>query len=240
MALLLNADVGEGLEADISLFPYLDQASIACGGHAGDTQSMRRSVEACIESLVVIGAHPSYPDRENFGRVSMPIDRAALERSLLDQIQALLAVCDAAGAKLSYVKPHGALYNDMMADIATFELLLSVVAQTDGALALMLAATPEVSRYPAVATQAGVNLITEAFADRLYLDNGALSSRSKADAVHQSETLIVEQARRLNTQSQVITATGSKLELRANSLCLHGDNPASVFAAPSVAAAIRA
>ena len=235
MKLLLNADVGEGLETDDELFPYLDQASIACGGHAGNVETMQQAVLACSQHGVSIGAHPSYPDTDNFGRISLDLPDNELIDSLHTQICALEQVCTDLHASLDYLKPHGALYNDMMARPKLFQSVLTIVESYPEKLALMIGAMPASERYLAIATQAGVELITEAFADRRYLDNGQLQPRSQTGAVLSDPGQILSQALQIAERGQVTTVTGRVISLRADSLCIHGDNPASVRAANAIA-----
>ncbi|RBP53072.1 5-oxoprolinase subunit PxpA [Arenicella xantha] len=237
--LLLNADVGEGLDTDAELFLYLDQANIACGGHAGSAESMRQAVEACIENMVIIGAHPSYPDIENFGRVSIDITHDKLVESIVAQITGLEAICDHAGAKLSYVKFHGALYNDIARDVGLFEKMVQLVAAYPLPLALMVSATMLSAEHRETAKRFDLTLIAEAFADRLYTADGALTPRTESHAVHQDSALILAQAQSLVSRGAVLLANGQPLNICANSVCLHGDNPASVRAVRQLSAILK-
>ena len=240
LQLLLNADVGEGLPTDTELFPYLDQASIACGGHAGDSMTMHQAVVACKKHNVMIGAHPSYPDKENFGRVSIPMQAEELKQSIQAQIHALRLVCSAEQATLSYVKPHGALYNDLAKNTDLYLAVLEVLADEPEQLPLMIGARPDLESYKDLATKLGVTLIKEAFADRQYLDNGQLSPRSNPEAVHSDGAVIVQQCRQLVEEGKVTTESNKSLSLEAESLCLHGDNPASIGVAAEISALLHA
>lgn len=239
MKLMINADVGEGLSTDPLLYPYLDQASIACGGHAGNEQSMQRAVKACIENSVQIGAHISYPDRDNFGRVSMQIESAALLSSLRHQMADLQSVCDAAGAQLAYVKPHGALYNDLATNSTLLDLVLRVTAESSANSCLMINASKLSDKTVKAAQTHRVQLIPEAFADRLYLDDGSLCPRSNSAAVHSGSALIIDQCAQLFESASVTTSSGDKLTINAESICLHGDNPAAVSAAAAVSELLK-
>jgi len=235
--MLLNADVGEGLTTDLLLFPYLDQANIACGGHAGNRKSMHEAITACIDHNVTIGAHPSYPDLENFGRVSIDISTTELTHSLQHQIQSLDDLCNELGTSLSYIKPHGALYHDVMSQFDLFELLIKIVKDYSSDLALMLGATlPEQSLSKA--KKLGIHLIREAFADRQYLSEGQLASRNDDGSVFTEVDKIYLQAADLHS-GMVKDQHGHVIRLKAESLCLHGDNPASVQAAQKVAELFR-
>lgn len=238
--LRLNADVGEGLETDQLLYPYLDQANIACGGHAGSNESMQRAVQACLANEVMIGAHPSYPDRANFGRVSMNLEPDALFDTLCEQVGALDDICTSLGGKLCYIKPHGALYNDLFSSPALFKLVLRVTADTESTDQLMVQAGKGFDAHQTIAKQFGIDLISEAFTDRLYLSDGRLSSRADLNSVHQSKSLVVQQAAQLIKQGSVTPKSGNALLLDAQSLCVHGDNPASVEAISEIGKLLRA
>lgn len=235
--MLLNADVGEGLETDKLLYPYLDQANIACGGHAGDTQSMQQAVMACMKNDVRIGAHPSYPDRTNFGRISMPMDTEALAKELHRQLQSLDRICQDLGAEMRYLKPHGALYHDVMSQEGLFSLMLSIIGDYPKKLALMLGANLSAS-FLQMAKLQNVNVILEVFADRRYVDNGGLMSRKLSGSVFSDTDSIISQASDLQ-QGYVKTDQGTSMPIKAESLCLHGDNPASVRAIPVIAKRIK-
>ena len=230
MNILLNADVGEGLSSDSQLYPFLDQASIACGGHCGDLQSMRQAVQVCKEHGICIGAHPAYPDTKNFGRVSMQIESSQLKHSLRQQMNSLDEVCQSQAMVLRFIKPHGALYNDMMHRFEMFELIVTEIAAYPLDLALMIAALPVLGSYQLKAEELGVPLWREAFADRLYLDSGQLCPRGEPGAVFSDPQEIVTQASSIINSRSVTTAANCSLAIAADSLCLHGDNPASVAA----------
>ena len=230
MSILLNADVGEGLASDVQLYPFLDQASIACGGHCGDAKTMQQAVLACKKHDVRIGAHPSYPDKKNFGRASMQMESSQLIESIRQQVNSLDELCQAHAVTPSFVKPHGALYSDMMCSSEVFELIVMEVARYPLDLALMIGALPARTTYQFIANEFGVPLLREAFADRLYLDNGQLSPRSEPEAVFSDPKKIITQASSIKINKAIFTATNQMLTIEADSLCLHGDNPASVAA----------
>ena len=235
----LNADIGEGMDTDLELYPFLDQASIACGGHTGDKQSMQAAVSACLEHQVSIGAHPSYPDRVNFGRQSIIISADNLVETLNLQIEALETVCTELNAEIAYIKPHGALYNDMMANDEIFATVLKAVAGRPKPLSLMIGAMPQAGRYAGIAETMGIKVFKEAFADRLYLSDGSLCPRTIDGAVLDDADEITAQANLIAEKGQVKTRSGELIELNADSLCIHGDNLASVRAAPAIANGLR-
>ncbi len=216
----LNCDLGEGLdEIDTLLMPHIDMASIACGGHAGNTASMARSIALAKQHHTSIGAHPSYPDRENFGRLSLDLEPSALFDSLCQQIKALTEQAHAFDAALDYIKPHGALYNDAWKKPLVQQTLLRVAAQFS--LPLVVQAKPG---------QAPQNpmLIYEAFADRSYTDDGRLVARSEAHAVHRDTHTCITQAKQLYFEHGLYSENGQWLTLLASTLCVHSDSPAAV------------
>ena len=242
----LNADIGEaedagGIAAELAILRYVSSANIACGGHRGDTRSMQRTVREAVKHSVQIGAHPSYPDRENFGRKSKAlgkdIDEAALRETLTAQIKSLIDVAKSEGAQLRYVKPHGALYNDSVSSPAHAQLIASVIANLKIPLALMGAPNSCMSK---AAKQAGLEFIAEGFIDRRYTDDGHLQPRSEAGAVIDSHGARMAQAHALVTTGEVETASGNIITLHCGSLCLHGDSPGAVETAKHARAVIEA
>ena len=203
----LNCDLAEGVDCEAAVMPHLDQANIACGAHAGDTELMRSTVALAREHGVSIGAHPGYPDREQFGRVSLSASPDQIQAWVTEQIECLAAL-----APVDYVKPHGALYHDMLQQPAVMEAIHHAV----GALPLM---------GPAPFAD-GLDW-SEAFADRRYQADGTLMPRNVAGAVlNEAETLA--QVGQLIADGTVTTAGGDTLTLAATTLCVHGDNPAGV------------
>jgi UPF0271 protein len=225
--LTLNCDLGELVgEAnnDALIMPLIDQANIACGAHAGDTQSMINTVKLAIQHKVIIGAHPSYPDRENFGRKSMVIEKEALKTSLLTQINALNQICVKQKTQLCYVKPHGALYNDMMKNLIIFETVCQTLSMLTEKLSLMIQALPNTQQYQKIAKKYNITLLFEAFADRAYQVNGLLVPRSQPGAVIHQKDKVIEQITQLIKVQQLTSIEGNNLALHVDSLCVHGDN----------------
>jgi 5-oxoprolinase (ATP-hydrolysing) subunit A len=228
----LNCDLGESFGSwqmglDSEVMPHIDMANIACGFHAGDADVMARTLTLAKQYGVSIGAHPSYPDLQGFGRRSMALSHSEIVNSLRYQIAALDGMARTEGLTLSYVKPHGALYNDMMSKSSVFAAVLDAVAGYYQPLKLMLLATPAQQPYRDLAAAAGVSLIFEAFADRRYTDEGKLTPRSEAGAVlHKAEMLA--QVKQLVKQGTVTTVSGKTLALNADTLCVHGDNQAAI------------
>ncbi|WP_462163419.1 5-oxoprolinase subunit PxpA [Pseudoalteromonas xiamenensis] len=224
----LNCDLGESFGAwsmglDNEVMPYIDAANIACGFHAGDPVVIAKTLSLAKLHDLKIGAHPSYPDKEGFGRRSMKLESNELIHCLHYQIAALEGMARIQGLQLDYVKPHGALYNDMMTNTELLEIVMKAVSSYSRTLKLMLLATKEQDAHRALAKTYQLQLYFEAFADRLYTDEGMLVSRNKPLAVHASEK-VLEQVTCLSKYGHVITENGQKLSMKADTLCVHGDN----------------
>lgn len=216
----LNADVGEGAGADADLMPLLSSANIACGGHAGDATSMQQTLALANECHVVPGAHPGFPDRENFGRREMQIPPAELRESIYQQMVALRGQ----GA-FTYVKPHGALYNMAARDESISELVVGCIKEFDASLGLLALAN---SVLETAGRKAGLRVAAEAFVDRRYDSAGRLVSRTVAGAVIESEQEAVAQAMSMVLEQRVKTVTGDWIRLEPDSLCVHGDTPGAL------------
>jgi len=228
MPLLLNCDLGESFGAwkmglDDQVMPFIDQANIACGFHAGDPIVMKKTLLSAKRHNVVVGAHPSYPDLAGFGRRSMNLPPVEIIAIVEYQIAALAGMANNINMPITYVKPHGALYNDMMANGHIRSAVMQAIAESHLSLAFMLQATPDAEIHREEAKMFGLELMFEVFADRCYDDNGALLSRSKEGAVHSKEKMLA-QVTQLKNDGSVTTISGHRLELQADSLCVHGDN----------------
>lgn len=233
--LLLNCDMGESLGPwsmgmDEQVMPLVDMANIACGFHASDPLTMTRTVLLAKQSNTQIGAHPSYPDLIGFGRRSMQCTPLEIISMVQYQIGALDGICRVHDTRVEYVKPHGALYNDMMQDADILRAVLEAIASYDNSLPLMVLASTDNSKSESIAAEFGIKLLFEAFVDRAYEDNGLLRSRNQQDAVYHSEQQILEQALLLATEGSVISRNGQRIKLDADTLCVHGDNTESVKA----------
>lgn len=242
--LLLNCDIGESFGAwtmglDAEVMPLIDCANIACGFHAGDPGVMRRTIALAVQHRVSIGAHPGYPDLQGFGRRSLACSPAEVEDLVLYQLGALDGLCRAQGARVGYVKPHGALYQDMMRDPAILAAVMRALAAYDAQLPLMLMSTRDNSAAQAVGDEHGVTLWFEAFADRAYDGEGYLLSRSQPGAVHRDAERVVAQATALARGEALVASDGSELRLAARTLCVHGDNPGSVAAVRRIRQALE-
>jgi len=238
----LNADVGEGLGPwpmghDAELIPLVTSVNIACGAHAGDPLTMRRTVRLALEAGVAIGAHPGYPDLLGFGRRDLAMAPDELEASILAQVATLRGVAAAEGGALGHVKPHGALYNRAAVDPAIATAVVAGVAGLDPTLRIV---GPPGSRLLEAATDAGLPFLAEGFADRAYEADGRLRSRLLAGAVHHDAAVVAAQAVGIARDAAVTATDGSVLPLHADTLCLHGDTPGAVELARAVRAALTA
>jgi len=227
VAIDLNADLGEeaGLGGtDVALLAVVTSAHIACGFHAGDPSAMRRTVQAAVEAGVVVGAHPSYADREGFGR--RPVDRSPIEVAddVAYQIGALQGIARGAGGTVRSVKPHGALYNRVADDEVTAAAVAGAVRDAGDALVLVL---PAGSPALAVASGAGVAVAAEGFCDRGYLADGSLAPRDAPGGVVTEPDVAAARAVALATGRPFPAIDGTSLELRCDTLCVHGDTPGS-------------
>ncbi len=226
--LLLNCDLGESFGAwtmgmDARAMAHIDQANIACGFHAGDPLVMQKTLALAKEHGVTVGAHPGYPDLVGFGRRSLRCQPAEIIAMVSYQIAALDGMAKNQQLELSYVKPHGALYNDMMADGQVRAAIMSAVAGYHRPIKLMLQSTPQADEHRREAKEAGIEILLEAFADRCYDDDGKLLARTREGAVHNREKMLT-QVRQLCSEGTVTTVSGNLLTLDVDTLCVHGDN----------------
>ena len=242
----LNADIGEAdtpewAASEAAIISAISSANIACGGHAGDRNSMGLTVRQAKAAGVTIGAHPAYPDRKNFGRLSLAlgedIEVKALSSTLRAQILELAEICAEEGTKLAYVKPHGALYNDSVFDPEKAELIAAVIANIDPRLVFLGGPKSEMGK---AAASHNLNFVAEGFIDRRYTDDGHLLSRKIDGAVIKDQTQRLNQARSLATTGEVQTHSGQTLILKTGSLCVHGDSAGAVETAKQARAAIEA
>lgn len=220
MQIDLNADLGEGCGNDEALLALISSANVACGWHAGDAATMLRTVKWAIEKGVAIGAHPSFPDRENFGRTEMQRDPEAVYADVLYQIGALASMVRALGGQLHHVKPHGALYNQAARDPALAEAIVRAVRDFDSDLVFFGLAG---SKMIDVARQAGLRVKEEVFADRGYNPDGSLVKRGTPGALHEDEEVALNQTLTMVREQRVRAIDGSWVPIRAETVCLHGD-----------------
>lgn len=216
----LNCDLGEGMNNDALLIPLISSANIACGVHAGDASTMKRTIEHCLQHGVAIGAHPSWPDRENFGRKEMHLPEAALYDCLWEQLDTMQSLARSMGVSLHHVKPHGALYNQSAREPALAAAIAKAVKEFDTKLILYGLSN---SHSLKEATKLGLRTAHEVFADRTYQDDGSLTPRSQPGALIDDETMAVDQALQMILEQKVTVLSGKRIPLRADTICLHGD-----------------
>jgi UPF0271 protein len=233
MVIDLNCDMGEGCGADERIMPLVSSASVACGFHAGDPATIRRTIRLAKRFGVAVGAHPSFPDRSGFGRRLMACSQAEVEDDVAYQIGALWGLCRAEGVPLVHAKPHGALYNAAAQDRDLAAAVCRALRAVDPALILVcLAGSPMAE----VARGLGLACAEEAFADRAYTARGTLVPRSQPGAVIEEASLVAERVSRMARERRVVAVDGSAVPVAADTICIHGDTPG----APEVLAAIRA
>lgn len=220
----INCDLGEGGEYDDKLMPLISACNIACGGHAGNLESMHRTVGHAMEHHVEIGAHPSYPDKENFGRRSLAMEEKDLKQSLVAQILSLKQIAEAEGGKLVHVKPHGALYNDAAKDEKTARMFLEVMEEFDDALTLYAPADSVISKL----AEGRIKVVFEAFADRNYNPDYSLVSRSEPMALIAQKEDVFKHLYTMFSRQIITCKNGQELPCRATTFCMHSDTPNSV------------
>jgi UPF0271 protein len=238
----LNSDLGESfgvyrLGEDEEILRLVSSANIACGFHAGDPQVMARTVRAAVELGVAIGAHPSYPDRVGFGRRHMDISPDDLTWDLVYQIAALDGMAKAAGGRVSYVKPHGALYNRIAVDETQAAAVVKAIAAYNSELILL---TLPGSAAMAAAKANGLGTVSECFADRAYTADGRLVPRGQAGAVIDDEAAVVSRTVELATKGTITSIDGTIVTVRAQSICLHGDTPGAARLARAIRGGLEA
>jgi len=221
----INCDVGEGIGNEAELMPYISSCNIACGGHAGDEDTMRKVAKLADSHNVKIGAHPSFPDRENFGRQKMSISCSALYKSLEDQISALIDVLRKAHLQLHHVKPHGALYNLAVVDEEIATVVVEVMKRFHLPLKLYV---PYKSIIAEIAIKENIPITYEAFADRNYNSDLTLVSRQNASAIITDYEASFAHIYRMITQEKVRSISGVEVGIKADTFCVHGDHPEAV------------
>jgi UPF0271 protein len=249
----LNCDMGELPEAiadgtQEALLRSITSANVACGGHAGDEQTMKTTIEQALRAGVAIGAHPGYPDRENFGRLELKMPAQAIADSVFEQVKALAEIAAACssgftplqpavrGARLAHVKPHGALYNQAVRNRELAEAIAKGVSRWSKDVVLVgLAGSPMLDVF----REAGFAVAAEAFADRRYEPDGTLRSRKFEDALIRDPGEAARQALGIVEQGKVIASDGSEVAVNAQTICIHGDTPGSVQIAAVVASTLR-
>jgi len=237
----LNCDMGEIPEAiadgtQEALMRSITSANVACGGHAGDAETMRTTVKQALRAGVAIGAHPGYPDRENFGRLELKMAPTEVTESVYEQVEALGKIAETCGAQLVHVKPHGALYNQAVKNRDLAAAIAEGVARWRRDVVLVgLAGSPMLDVF----REAGFPVAAEAFADRRYEPDGTLRSRKFEDALIRDPEEAAHQALGMVERGLVTASDGSKVKLAAQTICIHGDTPGASKIAEQVARTLQ-
>jgi UPF0271 protein len=221
----INCDLGEGVAWEEEIFPFVDVASLACGGHFGNQESLDASLALAIKYHKKVGAHPSYPDRENFGRVSIPIPTAELIDSIGQQIEWFKRSARSHNLSIDHIKFHGALYNDAAKDSDLAHLLTDFLLENYPQTPLFV---PPHSELQKKAQEKGLSIRLEVFADRAYTADYLLSSRSLRGSLLQDIASVEPQVKHLLFEGQLLSMEGVQLPIQADTLCFHGDNPGIV------------
>lgn len=232
----INCDLGEGIGNDELIIPIISSANIACGYHAGDVNTMQETIDLCSQHNVLIGAHPSFYDKENFGRKEFKLSANDLYELIIQQLFIFKEVADTSGQMINHVKPHGALYNLSARDATTATIIANAVKNFDRRLCLYgLSGSHSITE----AKKAGLKTASEVFADRTYQDDGSLTPRSAAGAlITDAEKMIAQVLEMINT-GKVTTLSGKKVPIIADTVCIHGDGLHAVAFAKAIHNAIR-
>jgi UPF0271 protein len=237
----INCDLGEQASTvsggDEALMPYITSANIACGQHAGDPLTIVKTICSAIRHGVSIGAHPGYPDRGGFGRRQMRMPGDELRAQILYQAGAVKSMAEAAGTTMRHVKPHGAMYNDAARDFEMSLVIAQAVRDLDSSLILMGLSGSELIR---AARQTGIRYASEVFADRAYNDDGTLVSRDIPGALLHDTDMMIRRVIRMITEKVVETISGMIIPIKADTICIHGDNETALEFVKKLAEALKA
>jgi len=218
----INCDLGEETGVETAIMPYISSANIACGAHAGNEDTIRSTIQLAKEHQVVVGAHPSYPDRKNFGRVVMPIGLQPLINSVVAQIKTVTEIAMQEQYAIGHIKLHGALYNEAAKNKILADGLVQAITILNP---LWVLYGPSESELEKASFHQGLAYCREAFIDRSYQDDGSLTPRSHPQALISSESESIQQALQIIRQQTVTTLSGKAISLPAHTLCIHGDGP---------------
>jgi UPF0271 protein len=229
----LNSDVGESfgvykLGLDEEVIPHITSANIACGFHAGDPSVMRRTVALAKQYGVEVGAHPGFPDLIGFGRRNIDATLEEIQDAVIYQTGALQAFAQSQGLRLQHVKPHGGLYNMAVANPKIWETIAEGLAKVDREIILVVLASSKMEPLLEIGKRHGIRIAFEAFPDRAYGKDGSLVSRRNKGAVIHDHEVVAKRALKMVLERKVMAIDGTEIELRADTLCVHGDNPAAV------------
>lgn len=227
----INCDMGEGTGNEELLMPFINSANIACGYHAGNEATMQQVIDLCLEHNVHIGAHPSFLDRQNFGRTEMHLPASEIYQLVIDQLEVLNNIITKKGGKMHHVKPHGALYNMAAKDAVLAKAIALAVKDFDSSLIYYgLSGSVMITE----AADLGLQTANEVFADRTYQPDGTLTPRSLPNALVGNTDDAVKQVVRFVKENKVITVTGEEIHVRADTICIHGDGKHAVEFAKAI------
>ena len=216
----INCDVGEGVLNEHLLMPYISSCNIACGGHYGDVKTMDNTIAIAIENNVLIGAHPSFPDKENFGRKILKMTPEALQKSIESQLQLFKSRLDLVGAKMNHIKPHGALYNLITVDVANAKIFLKAIDKYAKSVFLYVPYNSVIAR---LAIEKNIRVVYEVFADRNYNSDLSLVSRNQENALITDAVAVFKHVVHMYQHQEVIAISGEKKPIIADTFCVHGD-----------------
>lgn len=221
----INCDVGEGIGNEAELLPLISSCNIACGGHVGDEETMTKVIRLAKENKVKVGAHPSYPDKENFGRVTLDIPTDVLIKSIQTQLECFTSVLETENVKLHHIKAHGALYNDIAKDVDLAKIFLKAIYKYKKGIVLYV---PYNSTIDLEALKQDFNIKYEAFGDRNYNKDLSLVSRKLPNAVIEKPEQVLSHLLSMVNEEQLISQEGSLVKLKADTFCIHGDTPSAL------------
>lgn len=218
----INCDLGEGIGSEEFILPLISSCSIACGGHAGNNETIRSVARLAKLNAVKVGAHPSYPDRENFGRISLLISKQELKESIKEQVDNFAAILKEEAIDMHHIKAHGALYNDLISDVELAQAYLEAIETYKNTAYLYV---PANSVIEGEALVAGFRIKYEAFGDRNYTDAGLLVSRREENAIIEKPQAVLEHIARMVHEREVKLPSGKRIRMLADTYCVHGDTP---------------
>ncbi len=241
----LNSDVGESfgnytLGLDGEVIPLISSANVACGFHAGDPAVMRQTIKTARQNGVAVGAHPGLPDLIGFGRRQMDVSLEEIHDYVIYQVGALQAFAAAQGVKMQHVKPHGALYTMAVQDNAIWDTVAQAIAAVDPNLILFVLAGANRAHLESIGAQNGVRIAFEFFGDRAYNPNGSLVSRKEPGAVIHDHEAVAAKVLKMVTEGRVVCIDGSEIDMAADTICVHGDNPAALALVKNIRESLEA
>ena len=232
----INCDMGEGMDHDADIMPFISSANIACGFHAGDENTMRQTILLALQHNVAIGAHISFPDKKDFGRTEMHLPINEIEDLIVNQLNLLQKIANSLAAELHHIKPHGALYNMSARDAELARTMATTVKKFNPRLILYgLSGSHSISQAKAI----GLQTASETFADRNYNDDGSLTSRTQPNAMIADEQKLVQHVLQMIQEGTVTTVTGKKIPVRAETICIHGDGQHALAFARAILSVLK-